>query len=74
MLKSSSLRDKAAAAKIVAKQYTQDQTILDIVNEELLKGFNSPSDIKDYVETMAWLCNALGASGQAKYASTIEKV
>jgi len=74
MLKSSSLRDKAAAAKIVAKQYTQDQTILDIVNEELLKGFNSPSDSKDYVETMAWLCNALGASGQAKYASTLEKV
>jgi hypothetical protein len=74
MLKSSSLKDKAAAAKIVAKLYAHDQAILDIVNEELLKGFNSPSDSKDYVETMAWLCNALGASGQAKYASTLEKV
>ncbi|MDP2862782.1 MAG: CsgG/HfaB family protein [Desulfobacterales bacterium] len=74
MLKSSSLKDKAAAAKIVAKQYAHDQAILDIVNEELLKGFNSSSDSKDYVETMAWLCNALGASGQAKYASTLEKV
>lgn len=74
MLKSSSLRDKEAAAKIVAKLYAHDQTILDIVNEELLKGYNSPSDSKDYVETMAWLCNALGASGQAKYASTLEKV
>jgi len=74
MLKSSSLKDKAAAAKIVAKLYTHDQAILDIVNDELLKGFNSSSDSKDYVETMAWLCNALGASGQAKYASTLEKV
>ncbi|MDP3286225.1 MAG: CsgG/HfaB family protein [Desulfobacterales bacterium] len=74
MLRSSSLRDKEAAAKIVAKQYTNDQTILDIVNEELLKGYTGTSNSKDYVETMAWLCNALGASGQAKYASTLEKV
>ena len=74
MLKSSNLKDKAAAAKAVARQYAKDQTILDIVNEELLKGFNSPSNSKDYGETMAWLCNALGASGQAKYAPTLEKV
>ncbi|RPH50479.1 MAG: hypothetical protein EHM85_10245 [Desulfobacteraceae bacterium] len=74
MLKSSSLTDKEAAAKIVRKQYTKDQAILDIVNDELLKGYNSSSGSNDFVEAMALLCNALGASGEAKYASTLEKV
>lgn len=74
MLKSSSLPDKEAGAKIVTKLYANDQAILDIVNDELLKGYNSSSGSKDFVEAMAWLCNALGASGQAKYVSTLEKV
>ncbi len=74
MLRSSNLGDKADGAKIVVKLYKNDQAILDIVNNELLKGYNSRSDDRNYVEAMAWLCNALGASGQAKYASTLEKV
>jgi TolB-like protein len=74
MLRSSSLGDKEDGAKIVAKLYKSDQILLDIVNDELLKGYNSHSDDRNYVEAMAWLCNALGASGQAKYASTLEKV
>jgi TolB-like protein len=74
MLRSSNLGDKADGAKIVAKLYKSDQKLLDIVNDELLKGYNSRSDDRNYVEAMAWLCNALGASGQAKYASTLEKV
>ncbi len=74
MLKSSRMTDKEAAAKIVAKLYANDQAILDIVNDELLKGYNSSSGDRDFVEAMAWLCNALGASGQARYVSTLEKV
>jgi len=74
MLRSSSLGDKENGAKIVAKLYKNDQKLLDIVNDELLKGYNSNSNDRNYVEAMAWLCNALGASGQAKYASTLETV
>lgn len=74
MLRSSNLGDKADGARIVAKQYKSDSRLLDIVNDELLKGYNSNSNDKNYVEAMAWLCNALGASGQARYASTLEKV
>jgi TolB-like protein len=74
MLKSSSLKDKETAAKIAARQFASDQTVLETVNDELLKGYMNPSGSKDYVETMAWLCNVLGASGQAKYAPTLEKV
>ena len=74
MLRSSRLEDKADGAKIVAKLYKSDQKLLDIVNDELLRGYSSNSDDRNYVEAMAWLCNALGASGQAKYASTLEKV
>jgi len=74
MLRSSSLGDKADGAKIVAKQYKNDSKLLDIVNDELLKGYNGNSNDKNFVEAMAWLCNALGASGQSRYASTLEKV
>jgi TolB-like protein len=74
MLRSSSMGDKADGAKIVAKLYKNDSKLLDIVNDELLKGYSSNSDDKNFVEAMAWLCNALGASGQARYASTLEKV
>ncbi|MBU3949204.1 MAG: CsgG/HfaB family protein [Proteobacteria bacterium] len=74
MLKSSSMRDKEAAAKIVAKKYRNDQRILDIVDDELLKSYNSSTGDRDFVDAMAWLCNALGASGQTKYRSTLETV
>ena len=74
MLRSSNLGDKADGAKIVIKLYKSDSRLLDIVNDELLKGYNSNSNDRNYVEAMAWLCNALGASGQARYASTLEKV
>jgi hypothetical protein len=74
MLRSSNLGDKANGAKIVAKLYKSDSRLLDIVNDELLKGYNSNLNDRNYVEAMAWLCNALGASGQARYASTLEKV
>ncbi|MBU1053111.1 MAG: hypothetical protein KKC46_04680 [Proteobacteria bacterium] len=74
MLKSSNLKDKEAAAKIVAKLYRNDQRILDIVNEELLRGYNSSSNDRYFVNSMAWLCNALGASGNSKYRSTLETV
>ncbi|MFH2043813.1 MAG: FlgO family outer membrane protein [Pseudomonadota bacterium] len=74
MLKSSNLEDKEAAAKIVAKLYRNDQRILDIVNDELLKGYNGPSSDRHFVNSMAWLCNALGASGNSKYRSTLDTV
>jgi len=74
MLRSSSLGDKADGAKIVAKQYKNDSKLLDIVNDELLKGYNGNSNDRNFVEAMAWLCNALGASGQSRYAATLEKV
>jgi hypothetical protein len=74
MLRSSNLKDKEEAAKIALKQYKNDPAVLDVVNEELLKGYTSNSGNREFVEAMAWLCNALGESGQAKYASTLEKV
>ncbi len=74
MLRSSNLSNKERAAKIIAKQHNNDQRILDMVNEELLKGYNRSADDRDYVEAMAWLCNALGASGYPKYRSTLQTV
>jgi TolB-like protein len=74
LLKSSRMADKETAAKLVIKHYKNDQAILDIVNDELLKGYNSSTGDRDFAEAMSWLCNALGASGQMRYASTLEKV
>ncbi len=74
MLRSSSLDDKADGARLVAKLYKSDHNLLEIVNDELLKGYNSNTNDRNHADAMAWLCNALGASGEAKYAVTLEKV
>lgn len=74
MLRSPNMGDKADGAKNVIKLYKSDSRLLDIVNDELLKGYSSNSNDKNYADAMGWLCNALGASGQARYASTLEKV
>ncbi|MBU3947525.1 MAG: hypothetical protein KJ826_04810 [Proteobacteria bacterium] len=74
MLRSSNFKDKEEAAKIIAKHYKNDEKFLDMVNEELLQGYNSSSNDRDYLNAMAGLCGVLGASGQAKYISTLETV
>ena len=74
MLESNDLREKTIAAKKIAKTYSQNQELLETVNEQLLKEYQKKTRDKYYAEAMAWFCNVLGASRNKKYISTLEKV
>ncbi|MCJ7615461.1 MAG: FlgO family outer membrane protein [Desulfobacterales bacterium] len=74
MLKSDDLKNKTAAAKEIAKSYSKSPELLELVNEELLKGYSKKSKDKYFADAMAWLCNVLGGSGDKKYILTLEKV
>jgi len=73
MLKSDSMNVKRDAAKMIIRKLYTDQDLYEVVNEELLKGYPTASD-KVSIDTMAWLCKALGASGNEKYKETLQKV
>ena len=59
---------------MVAKSYSQEPKLLEVVNEELLKGYQKRTNDRDHVTAMAWLCNVLGVSGERKYKATLDKV
>jgi hypothetical protein len=44
------------------------------VRDTLLKGYNAHPRDRRYADAMAWLCNILGASGDRRYATTLETV
>jgi len=74
LLRSKSLRSKTDAGKLIVRNSVTDTATLDVVEEELLKGYMASGSDRNYVDAMAWLCKALGASGNAKYRETLGKV
>lgn len=49
--------------------------VTDAIKEELLKALDSPSaSSRNMVDAMAWMCKALGASGNSKYRDTLTTV
>jgi hypothetical protein len=74
MLRSDDASKKRAAARAIHKSYSRHPGLLEVVNEELLKGYNMKVRDGHHVDAMAWLCNVLGASGQTDYKATLEKV
>lgn len=74
MLRSNNLRSKADAGKLIVREGVKDTAVLDVVEQELLKGYLASGDDRAAVETMSWLCKALGASGNGKYRGTLQTV
>ncbi len=75
MLKSKNPVDKRRGAKMVYKSYCRkNPEILEAVNSELLKGYNSNTENRHHIDAMAWLCNILGASGIEHYKTTLDIV
>lgn len=68
MLEGGVREQKDAAKRLVRAKYS-DTVVLDVVEKVLLRSYQSADD-----DTMAWLCKALGASGQGKYKTTLSKV
>ena len=62
------------AARTIAKHYSQNFALLEVVNKELLNGYHKKTKGKYYIDAMSWLCKVIGASGNKKYIPTLEKV
>ncbi|PLX76809.1 MAG: hypothetical protein C0615_06250 [Desulfuromonas sp.] len=73
MLRSDQFRLKRTAAKELYGNPGANVKVFDEVANQLLAGTKEMSRDRDYVDTMAWLCKALGNSGQAKYKETLLK-
>ncbi len=74
MLRSSNLRSKRNAAKRITRSALSNTAVLDVVENELMKGYGVNLSNRSHVDTMAWLCKALGASGVKKYRYSLKKV
>ncbi|GEM_PF-3765191 len=72
-LKSTNLREKRTAAKIISRESFKDSTIYNQVEKELLNGYRTARD-KLAVDTMAWMCKALASSKNHKYYDTVYTV
>lgn len=73
MIKSNMMDLKRDAAKEITRGVYKDRDLYEAVNQELLNGYGDASD-NLAIDTMSWLCKALGSSGNAKYKKTLQKV
>ncbi len=48
--------------------------VLDVAAEVLLEKYPSAGEIHDVVESLSWVCRALGSSGNSRYKPVLEKV
>ena len=74
MLRSDDSKKIRIAARKIVKTYSKNSELLEIVNEELLNGYQKKNGDKYYIDAMSWLCKVIGASKNKKYISTLEKV
>ncbi len=73
-LQSNDLRGKRETAKQITRARLSNTTVLDVLQDELLKGYQKNQSDRTQIDTMAWFCKALGASGVSSYRSSLEKV
>ncbi|MCF8068231.1 MAG: hypothetical protein K9L30_06575 [Desulfobacterales bacterium] len=72
-LRSSDPGEIREGAKYLYKLQGSKPELLSVASEELLKGFRS-AEGRLPVDAMAWLCKAIGVSGNRSYTSTLDKV
>ena len=73
MLKSEKMKLKRDAAKVVTRNNYSDPFLYEVINDELLKWYQSGSDNLT-IDAMAWLCKALASSGIADYKKTLQEI
>ena len=75
MLESNNDDQQKDAAQMMVRAKYRDTIVLDAVERILLRGYQaSGNERNDRIDTLSWLCKALGASGQSKYRATLSKV
>jgi TolB-like protein len=75
MLESNNTEQQKDAAKLMVKANYRDTVVLDAVEKILLRSYQaSANESGERIDTLSWLCKALGASGQSKYKATLSKI
>jgi hypothetical protein len=74
MLKSGDDKLIKSVAKQLHRSPKMDPMLFEAANEVLLDGYNKNTLDVDHIDTMSWVCKALGASGNSAYKATLTKV
>jgi hypothetical protein len=74
MLNADNIQLKKDAAKIIVRSIQVDEKVYEVVGAELLGMLANSRLSSQEVDTMAWLCKALAASGNSKYGETLRQV
>jgi adenylate cyclase len=73
-LRSANMDKIKEAAKTICNARSRDPAVLDVVNAELIRGYAEKTTDRNHEDTMSWLCKALGASKDLRYAETLRQV
>lgn len=63
-----------SAAESIYQTGNSDQDVLDAAAETLLTNYRKNPTSETYADSMAWLCRALGNTGNARYKAVVEDV
>jgi len=74
MIRSDILKLRKDGAKKIVRSGSANQELYAIVNDALLKTFDPKETDREEVDTLAWLCKALAASGNIEFIPTLEKI
>ncbi len=76
-IQSASSGTQQRGAKLLYRSpYKTDPAVLEVVHQELLKGYNINVRDRHHIDAMGWLCATLGTagSGSHRYKATLEKI
>ncbi len=65
---------KRNAAKLIIRNYPDQPQLLELAGQELEKGHNTLLTNRNHVDAMAWLCKAIGTSGDPGYKTFLMKI
>ncbi len=74
MLRSSKTAEKIKGARYAVRLFPTHNEVLQVAEDELLRGYEQRTRDRQYIDAMAWLCNVLGRSRQNRYKDTLYEV
>ena len=74
MLASGGVTSMQRGAEEIFNQKLTDQELLDVAAEALVQNYTKNTKSETYADSMAWLCKALGNSGNGRYKELLTKV
>jgi len=63
-----------SAAESMYHTHVDDREVLDVAAEVLLTRYEKKASSNTYMDALAWVCKAIGQSGDSRYYATLEQV